>query len=79
MNILNTMREQIAAATEGGDVDVAEASPGHYTIRVVSPVFAGKSLLQKQRLVLNAIKDLMAGANAPVHAVDKIETIIPDA
>ena len=31
-------------------------------------------LLAKQRLVLSAIKDLMGGDDAPVHAIDSIET-----
>lgn len=47
---------------------------GHFQIEVVSPVFAGKSMLESQRLVLGSIKHLMAGDNAPVHAVDSIKT-----
>ena len=43
-------------------------------IEAVSPVFEGKSRLESQRLVLNAIRHLMAGENAPVHAVDAIKT-----
>jgi len=50
---------------------------GHYTIAVVSPVFAGKSMLESQRLVLGAIKHLLAGAAPPVHAVDSLTTRTP--
>lgn len=53
------------AATGGG---------GHWVIEVVSPVFAGKSMLESQRLVLGSIKHLMAGERAPIHAVDTIRT-----
>jgi acid stress-induced BolA-like protein IbaG/YrbA len=50
---------------------------GHYRIDVVSPWFAGKSELEKQRAVLSAIKHLMSGDRAPVHAVDALTTRAP--
>ena len=52
----------------------AAGGGGHFTIDVTSPVFEGKSMLQSQRLVLSAIKHLMAGELAPIHAVDSIKT-----
>ena len=68
--IRDAIREKIADA----ETEVSGGG-GHYTIRVQSAVFAGKSLLEKQRLVLGAIAHLMKGDDAPVHAVDKLETI----
>jgi acid stress-induced BolA-like protein IbaG/YrbA len=50
---------------------------GHFSIVVVSPVFAGKSMLENQRLVLGAIKHLINGASPPVHAVDSLVTRTP--
>jgi acid stress-induced BolA-like protein IbaG/YrbA len=50
---------------------------GHYTIQVVSTWFAGKSMLESQRAVLGAIKHLLAGDRAPVHAVDSLVTKTP--
>lgn len=50
---------------------------GHFSIVVVSPVFAGKSMLENQRLVLGAIKHLINGAAPPVHAVDSLVTKTP--
>lgn len=50
---------------------------GHYRIQVVSTVFAGKSALECQRLVLSAIKHLINGDNPPVHAVDELTTRTP--
>lgn len=50
---------------------------GHYTIVVVSTAFAGKSMLESQRLVLGAIKHLINGAAPPVHAVDSLVTRTP--
>jgi acid stress-induced BolA-like protein IbaG/YrbA len=50
---------------------------GHWSIVVVSTAFAGKSMLENQRLVLGAIKHLINGANPPVHAVDSLVTKTP--
>jgi acid stress-induced BolA-like protein IbaG/YrbA len=47
---------------------------GHFNIVVTSPAFAGKSMLESQRLVYGAIAHLMAGDMAPVHAVDSLKT-----
>ncbi len=55
----------------------SSGSGGHYSISVVSPVFAGKSLLESQRLVLGAIKHLINGSSPPVHAVDNLITKAP--
>lgn len=55
-------------------VVTVQGAGGHFTIDVLSPVFEGKSRLESQRLVLSAIKHLMAGEAAPVHAVDSLIT-----
>lgn len=76
---INTQIEAaIVAALPDAAVQVAEPSGGHFVIEVTSQEFAGKSLLQKQRLVYSAIKELMAGDRAPVHAVDKLVTKVPE-
>ena len=54
-----------------------EGGGGHYRINVVSTAFAGKSLLEQQRLVLSSIKHLINGAAPPVHAVDSLITRTP--
>lgn len=50
---------------------------GHFSISVVSPAFAGKNMLESQRLVYSAIAHLMKGDMAPVHAVDSLKTRTP--
>lgn len=50
---------------------------GHFSIVVVSTAFAGKSMLESQRLVLSSIKHLINGAAPPVHAVDSLVTKTP--
>jgi stress-induced morphogen len=71
------MREKIAAAISGAEVEVSPTSPGHYEIRVVSPAFAGKSRVAQQQLVYGAIAELMSGEAAPVHAIDRLTCAVP--
>ena len=78
MSIQEQIKTSIEAAIDSSVAEVENGSGGgHFRIRVTSTAFEGKSLLNKQRLVMSAIKHLMAGDMAPVHAVDKLETIIP--
>lgn len=70
--ISSAIRERLPDAA----VEVS-GSGGHYTIAVVSTGFAGKSMLESQRLVLGAIKHLINGERAPVHAVDSLTTRTP--
>jgi len=75
-SVHDAIREAVEAAIPESTVMVAGGG-GHYEIDVTSTEFQGKSLLQKQRLVLSSIKHLMAGERAPVHAVDSIKTHVP--
>jgi acid stress-induced BolA-like protein IbaG/YrbA len=70
--ISSSIRERLPDAS----VEVGGGG-GHYRISVISTAFAGKSLLESQRLVLSAIKHLLAGAAPPVHAVDALVTRTP--
>ena len=75
---INTQIEAaILGAIPDAKVTVAQPSGGHFTIEVISTMFEGKSSLAKQRLVYSAIKELMAGDRAPVHAVDTLITKVP--
>ena len=76
-DICRAMREAIAAALPGAEVRVANNSPGHFEVDVASAAFAGKSMVQQQQLVYAAIKELMAGNDAPVHAIDRLKTRVP--
>ena len=70
------VRRMVAAALPDAEVEVSGGG-GHFEIRVVATEFAGKSRLQRQRIVLRAIAGLMQGDAAPVHAVDRLETFTP--
>jgi acid stress-induced BolA-like protein IbaG/YrbA len=69
------IRSAIEAALPGAAVDVIPTSPGHFEIRVASDAFAGKRRLEQQQLVYAAIAPLMSGDSAPVHAIDRLETV----
>jgi acid stress-induced BolA-like protein IbaG/YrbA len=70
------VHEHIVRAIPDATVRV-EGGGGHYSIEVVSPVFAGKGMLDSQRLVYSAIAPLLKGDDAPVHAVDSLRTRTP--
>jgi len=75
-SVTDAVREAILAKIPDANI-VVEGGGGHFTIEVVSPIFAGKGMLESQRLVLGSIKHLMAGEAAPVHAVDSLKTRVP--
>ena len=75
--VLERVQSAISAAIPGAQVAVRAASPGHFEIRVVAEAFRGRSRVDQQRLVLGAIAPLMHGDDAPVHAVDQLQTLLP--
>jgi acid stress-induced BolA-like protein IbaG/YrbA len=75
-SITDAIHKAISEAIEGAQVEVTGGG-GHFTIKVVSDQFEGKNMLQSQRMVYSAITHLMAGDDAPVHAVDSLITSTP--
>ena len=76
-DVTEAIQTSIEEAIPGAAVQIASGSGGHYTIEVTSAAFAGKNRVQAQRLVYSAIAHLMKGDAAPVHAIDKLTTIVP--
>lgn len=76
-DVEEALRAAIREAIPEGEIEVGSGGPGHFQIRVVSPVFRGRSRVKQQQLVYGAIAHLMSGANAPVHAIDRLECITP--
>ena len=74
--IIPRIREAIEAAIPDASVEVT-GEAGHFSIRVTAAAFSGKSAVAKQRMVYTAIAALMRGGSAPVHAVDRLETLEP--
>ena len=77
-SVIEALRTAIESQIPEAKAEVS-GSGGHYSIDVVSPAFAGKNMLQSQRLVYSAITHLMSGDMAPVHAVDSLTTRLPAA
>ena len=75
-DVFAAIREAVLVEMPDARVEVAGGG-GHFTIEVVSSAFEGKTRLESQRVVLNAIAHLMAGDMAPVHAVDSLKTRVP--
>jgi acid stress-induced BolA-like protein IbaG/YrbA len=76
-DVVKDLSSSIVSALPEAKVEVEATSPGHFEIRVVSSAFEGKSRLRQQQLVYGAIAHLMKGDDAPVHAVDRLQTELP--
>lgn len=70
------LRRAIISAIDDAQVDVSGGN-GHFSIRVVSSEFAGKTPLECQQQVYRAITPWMTGEAPPVHAVDRLTTRAP--
>jgi acid stress-induced BolA-like protein IbaG/YrbA len=77
-NTIEQIRSSILEAIPDAEIEVRSGGPGHFELRVVSIAFREKRRVAQQQLVYAAITHLMAGSDAPVHAVDRLECIVPD-
>ena len=75
--IAREVRDAIAHELPDAEVEVLPVSPGHFEIRVVWAGFADKNRVQQQQAVYKAITPFMTGDAPPVHAVDKMECVVP--
>lgn len=79
MNVADTIRAKLTAAFAPSALDIADEShlhaghaghrPGistHFRVAIVSGAFAGKSRVDRQRLVYAALDELMG---KPIHAL----------
>jgi len=71
------LKKAIEEAIAGAEVEVAASGAGHFELRVKAAAFAGQSRVAQQRRVYAAISHLMKGETAPVHAIDKMEILVP--
>jgi acid stress-induced BolA-like protein IbaG/YrbA len=75
-SILDALKKAIEEKITDSKAEVTGGG-GHYSLLVTSPAFAGKSMLESQRMVYGSIAHLMAGDAAPVHAIDSLKTRVP--
>ena len=74
--LVEDLRGAIEAAIPGAEIAVEAAGAGHFEIKVTSETFADRSRVAQQQAVYAAIAHLMKGDDAPVHAIDKLETMV---
>jgi stress-induced morphogen len=71
--ITDAIRDAIAGQI--ADAKILVAGDGrHFNIEVTAAAFEGLNTLERHRLVLGALKELMAGDDAAVHAIDSLKT-----
>jgi stress-induced morphogen len=75
--IVGEMEAAVRAGIAGAEVKGEAGSPGHYRLTVTAEAFRGESRVNCQRMVLRCIAPLMKGNDAPVHAIDSIQTLLP--
>lgn len=71
------LRAAIASALPNAKIEVVPQGPGHFEIKVIDVAFEDLSRVKQQQLVYGAIAELMGGPNPPVHAVDRLECVVP--
>jgi stress-induced morphogen len=76
LSISAALEQAILKAVPDAAVEVISSGGGHYSLQVRSPAFRDRSTLERHRLVYAAIAPLMAGDNAPVHAIDTLKTVV---
>jgi acid stress-induced BolA-like protein IbaG/YrbA len=76
-DVAEQIRRAIAEALPQASIEVRPQGPGHFEIAVTDTIFEGKPRVRQQQLVYGAIAHLMAGANPPVHAVDRLDCRVP--
>ena len=72
-DLTDTIKQRIETAIPNAQVDVMVGGDKHYALKVISETFAGLTQVKQHQLVYSAIKDLMAGNDAPLHAIDKMD------
>ena len=74
---VDAMRARITTHIEGAEIKIYDLTGGgdHYQVEVTSAAFAGKSSIQRHRMVYDALKDVLsAGA---LHAL-ALTTRVPE-
>ena len=75
-DVCGALRQAIEAAIADAKVEVIPSSPRHFEITVMSQTFEGESMVQQQQRVYRAIKHLMEGEHPPLHAIDRLQTLV---
>jgi len=72
-DIPSEIKQRIEQAIQNAQVEVITGGDRHYALIVSSKSFEGLAQVKQHQMVYAAIKDLMAGNDAPIHAIDKMD------
>ncbi len=71
-DLSSEIKKRIEESIENSQAKVICGGNKHYSLTVVSDSFNGLTQVKQHQLVYAAIKDLMAGNDAPIHAIDQM-------
>jgi stress-induced morphogen len=74
MPTADELKQRIEAAIPGASAQVESPDDVHFTARVSSPAFAGKSRVEQHRMVYGAFEGELGGA---IHALS-LKTEVPE-
>jgi stress-induced morphogen len=72
-DISSEIKSRIETAINDADVAVTDNGNRHYALAVTANAFAGLTQVKQHQLVYSAIKELMSGDDAPIHAIDRMD------
>ena len=75
-DISSDIKQRIEQSIAHSQAEVIDGGNRHYILTVTSKSFEGLSPVKQQQMVYASIKDLMAGNEAPIHAIDKMNILI---
>jgi len=71
-DISSEIKQRIEQSIENSQAEVLCGGNRHYSLTIISGAFAELSQVKQHQLVYSTIKDLMAGDDAPIHAIDQM-------
>lgn len=74
-DLTSEIKSRIEKAISNAKVEVTSGGNRHYSLSVTADSFNGLAQVKQHQLVYAAIKDLMAGDDAPIHAIDKLDVL----
>lgn len=71
-DISSEIKIRIEKSIVNSQAEVTCGGNRHYSLTVMSNSFDGLTQVKQHQLVYATIKDLMAGNDAPIHAIDQM-------
>lgn len=72
ISLIEEIKQRIEKTIPGAQVDVSSGGDRHFSLTVIADEFRSLPQVKQHQLVYSAITDLMAGSDAPIHAIDRM-------